>query len=83
MIDIDRVFPISGIVVEDQPYVHSSTTVKPGYYEAASPVVDPINLECYIHSEEDIPKEEEEEEETEEEEDTNNWNDLLDGWLFN
>ena len=58
-------------------------TVKPGYYEAASPVVDPINLECYIHSEEDLPKEEEEEEETDREEDSNNWNDLLNGWLLN
>ena len=62
MVDIERIFPISGIEVLDQPYIHSSAIVPPGSYEAASPEVDPINLECYIHSEEDIPKEEEEEE---------------------
>jgi len=62
MVDIERIFPISGIEVLDQPYIHSSAIVPPGFYEAASPEVDPINLECYIHSEEDIPKEEEEEE---------------------
>ena len=63
LMDIERVFPISGIVVMDQPYVYSSSAVAPGYHEAASPEVDPINLECYIHSEEDLPKEEEEDEE--------------------
>ena len=62
LINVDRVFPISGITVLDQSYNHSSAVVPPGYYEASAPDVDPINLECYFHSEEDIPKEEEEEE---------------------
>ena len=53
---------LSGITVLDQSYNHSSAAVPPGYYEASTPEVDPINLECYFHSEEDIPKEEEEEE---------------------
>ena len=33
-------------------------------------VVDAINLECYIHSEDDLPKEEEEEENEDEEQGT-------------
>jgi len=66
LMDVERIFPISGIEVLDQPYNHSSAVVPPGYYEAVSPEVDPINLECYIHSEEDLPKDEEEEEDNEE-----------------
>ncbi len=82
LIDIDRVFPISGIVVEDQPYVHSSTPIKPGYYEASTPEVDPLNLECYVHSEEDIPKEEEEEETEDQDSDSDpNWGDELRSWF--
>ena len=59
LIQVDRVFPISGIVVEDQSYVEDSGTVEPGWYTAAAPEVDPVSLPCYEHSEEDVPKEEE------------------------
>ncbi len=78
MVDIERVFPISGIVVQDQSYIHYSGAIEPGWYEAEAPVVDPLNLECYVHSEEDIPKDEEEEEE---EDGGLNLGDLINQWL--
>ena len=86
MINVRRVFPISGIVVGDQPYVLSSASVPPGYFEAISPVVDPLNLECYVHSMEDVPEEEEEEDkkpEGEEEEDDGRYTlqELINKWL--
>lgn len=56
----NREFPISGIVVEDHGYVVPVNPIKIGYYEASAPKIDSPSLECYIHSEEDIPKEEEE-----------------------
>ena len=70
LMDIERGFPTAGIVVEDQPYVYSSRPLPVGLYEPVSPVVDAINLECYIHSEDDLPKEEEEEENEDEEQGT-------------
>ncbi len=79
LIQVDRVFPISGIVVEDQSYVEDSGTVEPGWYTAAAPEVDPVSLPCYEHSEEDVPKEEEDT--TENEESSENWGDLLEEWL--
>lgn len=98
MLDIDRVFPIAGIVVQDQSYVHSSTAVKPGYFEAVSPEVDPLNLECYVHSEEDVPKKEEEKKNDKKNNSNSNnnnnsnssgggtsspnWGDLLNGLLY-
>ena len=55
----NREFPTSGIIVEDQGYVVRTKPIKIGYYEAAAPKVDSPSLECYVHSEEDIPKDEE------------------------
>ncbi len=86
LVKLRRVFPISGIVVADQPYVYSASSVPPGYFEAISPVVDPLNLECYVHSMEDVPEEEEEEDkkpDEEEEEDDGRYTlqELIDKWL--
>ena len=79
---IDRGFPTAGIVVQDQGYVDTSTPLKAGLYQPVSPDVDSINLECYIHSEDDIPKEEDEEdsEEGDASQDDGNgfgWSDIL------
>ena len=88
LLDIERGFPTSGIVVEDQGYVYASKPLPVGYYEPVSPMVDSINLECYIHSEDDIPKEEEEEETDNPEDGENqgtdqdfNWGDFINGIL--
>ncbi len=86
MVNVRRVFPISGIVVEDQPYVYSTANVPPGYFEAISPDVDPLNLECYDHSMEDVPQEEEEETDRpqdEEDEDDGRYTlqELINKWL--
>ena len=40
-----------------------SDTLPAGYYAAVSPDVDAINVECYIHSEDDLPEPEPEEDE--------------------
>lgn len=61
MLKIHRGFPISGIVVEDQPYVYLGKTPAEGYYDAESPEPDALNLECYNHTKEDVPDEEPEE----------------------
>lgn len=79
MLDVERVFPISGIEVLDQSWVHSSAIVPPGSYEADAPEVDPLSLECYIHSEEDVPKDDEDDED--EENDGFSLSDLIDQWL--
>ena len=85
LVQVSRVFPISGIVVGDQPYVYSKTSVPPGYFDGISPVVDPLNLECYVHSQEDVPEEEEDESkpEVEEEEDDGRYTlqELINKWL--
>ena len=78
LIKWERVFPISGILVQDQPYIYTASEVPPGYHLAASPLVDPINLECYIHSEEDLPEEEDEENE---EDGGFSLGDLINQWL--
>ena len=61
MLNIVRGFPTPGIVVQDQQYVVSEVPLKAGLFTPVSTVVDAMNLECYIHSEDDLPKEEEEE----------------------
>ena len=63
MLNIVRGFPTPGIVVQDQQYVVSSRALDAGLFTPVATVVDAMNLECYIHSEEDLPKEEEEKEE--------------------
>lgn len=73
MLNIVRGFPTPGIVVEDQQYVVSDTPLKAGLFTPQSPEVDAINLECYIHSENDLPREEEEEDDE--------GGSLLENWL--
>ena len=74
LLDVTRAFPIRGIVVQDQAYVLSSAATPAGYYAAVSPDVDAISVECYIHDEDNLPKDEEEDERM------NDWiSDLLGG----
>ena len=63
LLDISRAFPKNGVVVLDQAYAILSDTLPAGYYAAVSPDVDAINVECYIHSEDDLPEPEPEEDE--------------------
>ena len=72
LLDIARGFPTPGITVEDQAYVHSSKGLEVGLYEAVSPEVDSISLECYIHSQDDLPKEPDEDEDENEEDSQQN-----------
>jgi len=60
MLNIVRGFPTPGIVVQDQQYVVSDQPLRAGLFTPVATVVDPMNMECYIHSEDDLPKEEEE-----------------------
>ena len=78
MLNIVRGFPTPGIVVMDQPYVVSDQPLKAGLFQPVSPVVDAMNMECYIHSESDLPKEEEEDED---ETSGSGLHGLLDDWL--
>ena len=61
MLNTYRSFPVSGIVVLDQAYVYHGREIPGGFFSASATEVDHIGLPCYIHSEEDLPKEEEEE----------------------
>ena len=63
LLDVSRAFPKNGVVVLDQVYAILSDTLPAGYYAAVSPDVDAINVECYIHSEDDLPEPEPEEDE--------------------
>ena len=56
LLDVTRAFPKNGVVVMDQAYAILSGDLPAGYYAAVSPDVDSINVECYIHSEDDIPE---------------------------
>lgn len=67
MLNIVRGFPTPGIVVQDQEYVVSDTPLAVGLFEPVAAEVDPQNLECYNHSEDDIPDEDEEKENENEE----------------
>ena len=78
MINVYRAYPVSGIVVLDQEYVYSTREVPGGFFAPAAAQVDTINLSCYVHSEEDLPKEEEEEEEDDED---SGLGSLLEDWL--
>ena len=68
LLNISRAFPVSGITVQDQAYVVPEESVPAGYYAALSPDVDAINVPCYIHDEDDLPKKEEPEPDDEDEE---------------
>ena len=65
LLDITRGFPIRGIKVTDQAFVVPDAAIPSGYYAAVSPDVDSINVECYVHTQEDLPKEEDDEEDSE------------------
>ena len=67
LLDIMRGFPIRGIKVLDQAFVVPDAAVPSGYYAAVSPDVDAINVECYVHTRDSLPKEEDEEEDEEDE----------------
>ena len=64
LLNIARGFPIPGIVVRDQAYVVPDLTVPTGYYPAVSPDADSINVECYVHTEADLPEEDAQTDET-------------------
>lgn len=67
LLEIDRVFPQSGLVVQDQEYVMEGTGRLPaGYHNAVSPSGARRGEVCVIHSRQDMePPEPEEPEETE------------------
>ena len=60
LLDVDRIFPTSGIVVQDQSYVIPAAVIPIGKFEAVSPDVDSVTRPCYIHTENDLPQDEEE-----------------------
>ena len=66
LLDVSRAFPVRGITVQDQAYAVPNDSLPAGYYPALSPDVDAINVECYIHTRDDLtdpeaPEDEEEE----------------------
>ena len=63
LLDVSRAFPKNGVIVLDQAYAILKGDLPAGYYAAVSPDVDSINVECYVHDEEDLPEPEPEEEE--------------------
>ena len=66
LLDVSRAFPVRGITVQDQAYAVPNDSVPNGYYPALSPDVDAINVECYIHTRDDLPEPEAPEEDEEE-----------------
>lgn len=62
LLNINRSFPISGIVVGDQQYaIYGSNTIPSGYYSAISPSGVYMGQVCTEHTEESLPPEEPEE----------------------
>ena len=66
LLDVSRAFPVRGITVQDQAYAVPNDSLPAGYYPALSPDVDAINVECYIHTRDDLPEPEASEDEEEE-----------------
>lgn len=66
LLDVSRAFPVRGITVQDQAYAVPNDSLPAGYYPALSPDVDAINVECYIHTRDDLPEPEVPEDEEEE-----------------
>ena len=66
LLDVSRAFPVRGITVQDQAYAVPNDSLPAGYYPALSPDVDAINVECYIHTRDDLPGPEAPEDEEEE-----------------
>ena len=82
LLDVSRAFPKNGVVVLDQAYAILTGNLPAGYYAAVSPDVDSINVECYIHSEDDLPEPEPEEDEEDDESDQDApdiWSSAADG----
>ena len=69
LLHISRAFPTAGIVVLDQSYVVPNDSLPAGYYAAVAPDVDAINVPCYIHDADDLPKKEEPEPDEDEQSD--------------
>ena len=66
LLDVSRAFPVRGITVQDQAYAVPNDSLPAGYYPALSPDVDAINVECYIHTRDDLPEPEVPEDDDEE-----------------
>ena len=66
LLDVSRAFPVRGITVQDKAYAVPNDSLPAGYYPALSPDVDAINVECYIHTRDDLPEPEAPEDEEEE-----------------
>ena len=66
LLDVSRAFPVRGITVQDQAYAMPNDSLPAGYYPALSPDVDAINVECYIHTRDDLPEPEAPEDDDEE-----------------
>lgn len=66
LLDVARAFPKNGVVILDQAYALLTGELPAGYYAALSPDVDAINVECYIHDEDDLPEPEPEPDEEDE-----------------
>ena len=66
LLDVSRAFPGRGITVQDQAYAVPNDSLPAGYYPALSPDVDAINVECYIHTRDDLPEPEAPEDDDEE-----------------
>ena len=66
LLDVSRAFPVRGITVQDQAYAVPNDSLPAGFYPALSPDVDAINVECYIHTRDDLPEPEASEDEEEE-----------------
>ena len=69
LLDVSRAFPVRGITVQDQAYAMPNDSLPAGYYPALSPDVDAINVPCYIHDADDLPKKEEPEPDEDEQSD--------------
>ena len=66
LLDVSRAFPVRGITVQDRAYAVPNDSLPAGYYPALSPDVDAINVECYIHTRDDLPEPEVPEDDDEE-----------------
>ena len=66
LLDVSRAFPVRGITVQDQASAMPNDSLPAGYYPAVSPDVDAINVECYIHTRDDLPEPEAPEDDDEE-----------------
>lgn len=66
LLNLSRAFPVPGITVSDQRYVHPDSLAETpsGYFAARSPEDSPLNRYCTVHTEPPVPEEETPEEPT-------------------